>query len=119
MKKKVVVLAVLLIALAGANAFCAGRTVAAADDISFTLETVYGDPSIIEGLEIHNIEAALSDGSVAQNYTIWTSDVKIENGKPVSSTAVRTGLPIDYFESKSRTEKNNGGDVGCRSSRPS
>lgn len=106
MKKKIVVLAVLLIALAGANVFCAGRAVAAADDISFTLETVYGDPSIIDGLEIHGIQAALSDGPGAQDYTIWTSDVKIENGEPVSSTSVRTGLPIDYFGSKSRTEKN-------------
>ncbi|MBQ6670773.1 MAG: hypothetical protein IJM80_04020 [Firmicutes bacterium] len=92
MNKKSILLAALVAALAVLTAFCSGRALGSADDISFTLETVYGDPSAIEGLEIHDIVTALHDGPYpTKDNTVWTSSVRIENGRPVTVDSVVSG----------------------------
>ena len=84
MRKKLLILIAATFVLALIAVMGVARTEASAEDIRFTLETRYGNPSAAEGLAIHGFRAWLSNSALGKDSSaVWDYDLKIENGTPV------------------------------------
>ena len=82
MKKALILILALIIIFGAVSVFAESRIAASAEDLEFRIDSLYGDVSSAEGLEIQGFLSITRELYAADRCDTWLSDIKIENGQP-------------------------------------
>ena len=82
MKKALILILALIIVFGAVSAFAESRIAASAEDLEFRVDSLYGDISSAEGLEICGFLSITREMLALDRCDTWLSDIKIENGQP-------------------------------------
>ena len=88
MKKYLTLLLALVVILSAVSAYGEKKTESSATALEFELETVCGDVSAAEGLEVKDFGSYMSDAEGQS--VVWSSDVAVRNGELEWSTELIT-----------------------------